>query len=346
MVELSIVSELLQQLLRHHDRVSLPDLGAFMVDYTSASLVEGGRAVLPPSQRISFQPSETWNDELLEYELAKHKNYTIEEARDQMRHFTQGVAEQLHAGHCVEFPGLGILRVTADNEWCFDPVKSFDVSKDSYGLLELEMAPLDSAPKTDSYLQPMQPLKPLSVNFDSFDTTDAPPLKRRHRGVICWIVFILLLLSAGVYIFREPLLNYIESISYTPEELAYLREQEQSVEEIIPEPEPVVEIQREQAQVKESKPVKTGKSIGHPSRRHNAFHVMLAQFGDEKSASAYAKRIKANEGYAAIVLNAGGDKPYKVSILRYASKKEAEEILEGLKKTDSIEFNNAWIEKY
>jgi hypothetical protein len=72
---------------------------------------------------------------------------------------------------------------------------------------------------------------------------------------------------------------------------------------------------------------------------------LLAQFDEESEAAAYAQRIKDNTGYSAVVIHTA-DNIYKVSVLRYPSQQEAEDILAGLKSTDSSEFHNAWVEKY
>jgi nucleoid DNA-binding protein len=339
MVELSVVSILLRQLLHTHDRVSLPGLGAFMVDLTSASLIKGGRAMRPPSKRIVFSSAETWNDGLLEQALAKDQGYTPEGAQKQIAAFSQRLIEQLTAGRRVELPELGMLRMTADKEWRFVPFETVDVDADSFGLLELEMTPLAPEPPkplnpvTRPPVLPYMPPKPLSPV--------AEPPARSRCSAVCWVLIALLLLVVGGFIFRRPIVNYIEQSYYTPEQLAYLYGQPADTAQPAIEPAPASKV--------ELKPVK--KTPPPPPafkgrvRHRSAFHILLAQFDEEREAAVYAQRIKDDTGHSAVVIHTA-DNIYKVSVLRYTSQQEAEDILAGLKSTDSSEFHNAWVEKY
>jgi nucleoid DNA-binding protein len=157
MIEIATISTLLRQLLRTHNRVSLPGMGAFMVDLTAAGFIKGGKAMLPPSKRITFSSSETWNDGLLEQALATDQGYTPEGAQKQVAAFAQKLIEQLTAGRRIEFPELGLLRMTADEEWRFTPFETADVDTDAFGLLELEMTPLNPEPPAPADPPPKPP---------------------------------------------------------------------------------------------------------------------------------------------------------------------------------------------
>jgi nucleoid DNA-binding protein len=347
MMDLSVISVLLRQLLRTHNRVSLPGLGAFMVDLTPATIIKGGRAMCPPSKRIVFSTAEVWNDGLLEQALAKDQGYTQEGAQKQMAAFSQKLIEQLAAGRRVEFPELGMLRMTADKEWRFTPFEPVDMDADSFGLLELEMTPLTprpsepSSPVTKPPVLPYMPPNPLPPI--------AEPPTRRRCSVVCWVLLVLLLLVVGGFVFRRPIVDYIERTYYTPQELAYLRGQTVNTENPATTPPP--------APVNIPAPVvkpETGTKPGRPepapvfkerTRHHNVFHILLAQFDNESEATAYTQRIKDSSGYSAEVIHAD-ENVYKVSVLHYSSQQEAEEILAGLKSTDGSEFHNAWVEKY
>jgi hypothetical protein len=168
------------------------------------------------------------------------------------------------------------------------------------------------------------------------------------------VLIALLLLVVGGFVFRRPIVDLIERSYYTPEQLEYLRSQMENTAQpaatpppapsatpapagIEPEPELELEpVSHEPA----SQPVSKG-----GTRHHNVFHILLAQFDEESEAAAYAQRIKDNTGYSAVVIHTA-DNVYKVSVLRYTSQQEAEDILTGLKSTDSSEFHNAWVEKY
>jgi nucleoid DNA-binding protein len=345
MIELSTVSFLLRQLLRTHNRVSLPGLGAFMVDLAPATLIKGGNAMCPPSKRIIFSSAEIWNDGLLEQALAKDQGYTPEGAQKQIAAFSQKLMEQLTAGRRVEFPELGMLRMTADKEWRFVPFETVATDADSFGLLELEMTPLTPEPPkpfnpvTRPPVMPYVPPKP--VLSKPVPPVAQPPARTRCSAV-CWVLIALLLLVAGGFIFRRPIVDYIEQSYYTPEQLAYLYGQTAAdTAQPVVEPAPASKL--------ELKPVRKAPppppAFKGRVRHRSAFHIFLAQFDEEREAAAYAQQIKDDAGHSAVVIHTAGNL-YKVSVLRYPSKQEAEDILAGLKTTDSTEFHNAWVEKH
>jgi cell division septation protein DedD len=175
-------------------------------------------------------------------------------------------------------------------------------------------------------------------------------VEKNRSNIVYWVLVILLLLVVGGYLFRRPILNYLEKSYYTPEELEYLRGQTTNMGKPVatPPPAPVttpeVAVEPEvvqQEQEPESRPVSNERKTQH----YHVFHIFLAQFDNESEARTYAQRVKDSDGYSAVVVPAG-DNVYKVSVLRYTSRQEAEEILIGLRSTDSSEFHNAWIEKY
>jgi nucleoid DNA-binding protein/cell division septation protein DedD len=355
MIEVSIISTLLRQLLHSHNRVSLPGLGAFVVNLTSASLIKGGKAVLPPSKCITFSPAETWNDGLLEQALAKDQGYTQEGAQKQIAAFSQRLTEQLTAGRRIEFPELGVLRRTADEEWRFTPFEAVDVDADSFGLLELEVTPLNPEPAAAPHPVTPPPVAPYTPHYipprPSAPVIE-PPTKTRC-STVCWVLIILLLTVVGGYLFRYPIVAFFEKFYYTPEELAYLNGQMTDTPPSAPMPTPVtvpkeavkpVSDPEPEPEFVQQKPAPQPVSGERKTRHYEMFHIVVAQFDDEEAAKAYAQRVK-NTGYSATIIHTD-DNLYKVSALRYPLQQDAEDILAGLKSTDSAEFQNAWVEKY
>jgi cell division septation protein DedD len=173
-------------------------------------------------------------------------------------------------------------------------------------------------------------------------------VEKNRSNIVYWVLVILLLLVVGGYLFRRPILNYLEKSYYTPEELEYLHGQTTNTEKPAATPPPAPVTTPEVAvepDIVQQEPAPRPVSNERKTQHHYVFHIFLAQFDNEGEAWTYAQRIKDNDGYSAVVVSAG-DNVYKVSVLRYTSQQEAEEILIGLRSTDSSEFHNAWIEKY
>ncbi len=210
MEEFSIISSLLQQLLSSHNRVSLPGMGAFVVSHTPATFIKGGKGMLPPGKQITFLTTETWNDGLLELAFCRQQGISHEEGVHELELFAEKAKGLLEAGKRIEFPHFGTLRMTDDHELRFTAEDTRQFSLDSFGLLEIEMNPVEVE-------------VPEKTHTTATAASDSKPLLNFHCSVICWIVLSLIVLSACTYIFREPIVRWIEETYYTQEELEYLR---------------------------------------------------------------------------------------------------------------------------
>jgi nucleoid DNA-binding protein len=158
-VSLSIIGDLLAQLLRTHNRVSLPGLGAFVTEYKPASIVKNGRGLLPPAKTVLFRTSELWNDGLLEKEFATKTMISEEESKKQIAQFIREVDALLREGKRVEFPEFGTMRITADGDYSFKKDDDVNLLPDSFGLLDLDVAPLsyDTPPPAPPAPEPVFP---------------------------------------------------------------------------------------------------------------------------------------------------------------------------------------------
>ncbi|MDR0711744.1 MAG: SPOR domain-containing protein [Prevotellaceae bacterium] len=133
------IAELFIELLKKHNRVSLPSMGAFVAS-PQAAVIEKGK-IIPPSKKVTFVKSEIWNDGLLENLYAERYGRTIEEAREELHRIISDIRFELDANGKITLPGLGTLKQTASREINFGLVKNLNLQKDSYGLEEVSIAP-------------------------------------------------------------------------------------------------------------------------------------------------------------------------------------------------------------
>jgi len=243
MVELSVVSNLLQQLLSIHNRVSLPGLGAFKVDHTPATFVDGGKKMIPPSKYIYFSSAEIWNDNLLENALSQEEGCSIEEAKEQMATFGMQIKQALAKGQRIAFAGLGVLRLTDDQEYRFDADSNQQLTPGSYGLLEIEMVPrptiaetppVQAAPPVETTPTvetppPVETIPPVEIASPEEVTPPvqappAPPIiinrtivreePKKRSYTLVWILAAVVVIAACGYIFRKPIRDIIEKTYY------------------------------------------------------------------------------------------------------------------------------------
>jgi nucleoid DNA-binding protein len=384
-VSLSIVGDLLTQLLRIHQRVSLPGIGAFISEYQCATIIKNGKGMLPPTRKVTFHAGEPWNDGLLEEAVAAKEMIPLDEAKKQLSQFIAEVNVLLTEGKRVEFPEFGTLRITGDGRYAFDKDMEVNLLTDSFGLLELDLTPLSydppaippkpevvpppkvppvevnpvknntektiAIPKTDNMKKP-EPAKPLVTPL----TPIAPPEKKKRKcAVACWILLALLLLTLAAFLFRSMYLFY----NSQPEETESTWQQAPTPE--APEPEDVQDIEEETftppvrpepvahqpaAAQPDPRPAVTKVPVDKAgSKRMNRYHIMLGSYTGEAAAQSAKLQQEATGGCNCLVLHTGGSRPYKVSAFHYTTQSEADEILRSLKRTDA-EYANAWVEKF
>jgi len=228
MVELSVISKLLQQLLCSNKRVSLPGLGAFKVEYTPAAFINGGQAMSPPSNHIDFSSAEIWNDNLLEDALSKEQGCSFEEAKQQLVEFVGQIEETLNRKQPVVFPGLGKLSLTNDEEYRFEGWKNEQINTESFGLTTIEMvAPQPSTETAPQQVIPPQvvvepdpivppiivePLLPPIVIDNRPIVVENPKEPRSHKWR--WILITIAVLAVCLFIFRKPVRTIFEKMYY------------------------------------------------------------------------------------------------------------------------------------
>jgi len=229
MVELSVVSKLLQQLLSNYNRVSLPGLGAFKMEYTPAAFINGGKGMTPPSKQIYFSSAEIWNDGFLENAFAKEQGCSLEEAKQQLAEFGEQTLQSLTNGQRIAFPNLGILRQTDDKEYHFEAEKNQQLTPDAFGLLEIEMPqPITTTEPLPVYT----PITPLvitpSVQTPKERTYVEEPSYTKERSYWwLWTLAVVVVVAVCGYIFRKPIQTVVEKMYYDEYYDTFLKEYKQ-----------------------------------------------------------------------------------------------------------------------
>lgn len=125
-MDLSIISEILKDLVPFHSQISLPGLGCFVVDEKPSQITNGGTVITPPHKSLRFSFSIGTNDGLLEYEYSKIKNENAHDAKMSIEKLVREIKEQLTQNRRVKIPQLGELRFNENGELLFIP--SNDIS--------------------------------------------------------------------------------------------------------------------------------------------------------------------------------------------------------------------------
>lgn len=171
---------LLKELIMECDRVSLPCLGSFLSEYSSATMLDG--RMYPPSKSIVFHQNEIWNDEKLENRIAQVNNVSIGVAKEELAFWIDNICVLLATGEEVLLQGLGRLYVSKQAKLMFEQ-ESENLLTESFGL---EAVDIQTFELTDAEL-----------NEPAIEETDREK-KHRINGLITGVIIITVLAAAAI----------------------------------------------------------------------------------------------------------------------------------------------------
>ncbi|MBQ6870981.1 MAG: hypothetical protein IJO23_01270 [Bacteroidales bacterium] len=138
-MNLSDLSNLLRQLLSENDEVSLPGMGHFVIVDIPSELINGGKAITPPSRKIVFESSDGDSDKLLVSAYGKEKGISESDAAKELSELLRQFKKELVDNAGAEIPGFGRITFGAGGSFVFEADDSFDVAADSYCLETLPL---------------------------------------------------------------------------------------------------------------------------------------------------------------------------------------------------------------
>lgn len=149
--------------LKLFGKASVPGLGSFIVEKTSASYHQESKTILPPSQQIIFTDILVQNDEGFVQFVAKRNNLTPEQVETQLKSEIESWKSQLQNTPSIHKEGLGDFYLT-ETQLCLHGERIESENSDFFGLEEIKLADVQK-PSTyrNKYLK-----KSASGSFNSF----------------------------------------------------------------------------------------------------------------------------------------------------------------------------------
>ena len=132
-MDIDLLSKMVKELILENDKVSLPELGAFVAEVGPATFSDKGYTVNPPYRRLSFR-SNLEQDTLLAELYARANGVAEDIAGRIVAEFVSELAEVLKVKKTVVFPGLGRLRATKENNVFFVADEDLDIYPEGFGL--------------------------------------------------------------------------------------------------------------------------------------------------------------------------------------------------------------------
>lgn len=106
-------------LLRRHDCVIMPSIGAFVANRVSAAFDPVSGRFMPPARTISFNPAITHDDGLLASSLSRRMKISFEQARERLEEESALMQRRLKAEGAVTISRVGTLYRHSDSRLDF-----------------------------------------------------------------------------------------------------------------------------------------------------------------------------------------------------------------------------------
>lgn len=135
---MNFILEHLEYLIRRHDCVIVPGLGAVIVRYRAARFDSRHPLVLlPPSRELAFNSELSESDGLLEKSVARRSGVSFEAARRKVAQEVESMVQQLRTLGSLSLGRLGELAYTEYGSIVFDPAPAAGWDFRFYGLRPL-----------------------------------------------------------------------------------------------------------------------------------------------------------------------------------------------------------------
>lgn len=153
----SAVYKAIPELLRHHECVVIPALGAFITSKRS-SLISSDGKIHPPHTSVSFNTLLHNNDGILIHYLARQLSIDYTHATELVRQTVDDIKLRLKKNEVIFFPHVGSLRLNREKKMIFTPSDDMNFLLSSYGLVPVVL------PQKHSRINNIQQLPELTTN--------------------------------------------------------------------------------------------------------------------------------------------------------------------------------------
>lgn len=170
-----LLAKMVRELILENDAVTLPGIGTFVAELVGASFSDKGYTINPPYRRLSFTQREG-ADTLLADIYASSNDVPYESALQILTEFLGTLKTELMTKKSVQFPGLGRLRATRENNFFFIADEDLDIYPDGFGLEPISLKTHEETPE-----QVSAAVAGLASILDGRDSTDKPRNDERAK---------------------------------------------------------------------------------------------------------------------------------------------------------------------
>jgi len=175
---MTTLNNYLKKLLYQYDCVVVPELGAFLTHYQSASFTEATGQYLPPRKRVAFNEALRLDDGILINYIMLHESVSREVAQRQISQFVSDMSRQVDAQGRFDLDGIGAFSRNDEGRLQFEPSLRHNFFDEAYGMTAIMATPLIRQLQTEPALDavPVLALGPVLVRDEDVVFT---PVRRQ-----------------------------------------------------------------------------------------------------------------------------------------------------------------------
>lgn len=206
------INQIIKELLLSNDTVVIPEFGAFVTQYQSATINGADGTMVPPTKSVTFNPKiKTDSSSLLENYISSSEGLDSVSTKKQIDDFVKATEAKIKMKGEIEFDGVGILYNDATDKMAFKQVSKDSLLIQNYGMTSVtipettDKQPITSLKKTQTKTKKIQTVKMQETN-----TQEVKKSSKTLRRVLIAIPLIALLVLTIVYF--QNILNFGNSM--------------------------------------------------------------------------------------------------------------------------------------
>ena len=217
-MDFSLICIEIQELLINNESVTLPGIGRLVIESQSATFLQDGLTIAPPSKKLQFIPAENFGLEATKF---PSNGENINQEGDTINQLSGRIMENLVSNGEFSVPGLGIFSKKGDSPITFTADPAFDFSPDNFALeaiaLEEVKKPAEPAKTEFPKTEPVHQEKKQPA--EESDVEHKKDCRRKWLMAAALVIILLAVLVLFAILFKEDVMPLLQKILYTEEEL-------------------------------------------------------------------------------------------------------------------------------
>jgi len=322
------------EILKENERVIVPGLGSFFIEYKASTIHPVDHSFLPPSKSIAFDSTLT-DDDLLVRTISEQEQISTTVALNYIKNFSDSLLSDIQKGKMAGIEGLGVFSISDDHQIVFVP-ETNRFSDEEFGLSGFTSPAIVRSEFKDKAASNAQKAKDDKIKRS----------KRIKQSLIVTAIVLVITALIFLVLFTDIFRNYMYNTSQDvkSDTIALVNEPPAIVQPIIADSMNNQDTVHSEAvpklnEIKEA--AAEGSGIDHS--QSVKFYLVAASFKSEENANKSVAGLKA-KGY----INAGIIRQYQdkgMFIVFYNSLSNQEEASMALKQIIKDENHDSWMLK-